>query len=118
MWVGLLAMLFGAGVVIVVGWYAWQEKLPRQGWAGIRTPYSMANDEQWRLVHRYGAPYLIFGGVAVFAASMALFPFAVAGALPDAFSAAVLLASALILGASAVMSWVFGVRGAKAQLGQ
>ena len=43
----------------------------------------MANDEQWKAVHRIGAPYMIFGGIAAFAGSLAIFPFAVFGSLPD-----------------------------------
>lgn len=115
MWVAVLALLFGAGVVTVVGWYGWQEKLPRQGWAGIRTPYTMESDEHWRLVHRFGAPYMIFGGVAAFAIAFAVLPFSIAGALPNGFAAAVVLGGALVLGVSAVMSWQLGVKAAKAQ---
>ncbi len=117
MWAGFLALLIGSGVVGYVGWRALQEKLPRQHWAGIRTSYSLANDEQWYAVHRYGAPYLIFGGVATFAAALAMLPFSLAGKLPDGFSAAVLLAAALVMAGSALLSWVMGVRGAKAALG-
>lgn len=117
MWIAFVVMLLGSGLVSFLGWRALQEKLPRQHWAGIRTPYSMANDEQWYAVHRYGAPYLIFGGVASFAAALAMLPFSLAGKLPNGFSAAVLLAAALIMGGSALLSWVMGVRGAKAALG-
>ena len=117
MWLAFVVMLLGSGLVTVLGWRALQEKLPRQGWAGIRTPYSMANDEQWYAVHRYGAPYLIFGGVASFATALAMLPFSLAEKLPNGFSAAVLLATALMMGGSALLSWMMGVRGAKAALG-
>ena len=117
MWLGFLVVMIGSGLVSAVGWRALQEKLPRQHWAGIRTPYSMANDEQWYAVHRYGAPYLIFGGVASFATALAMLPFSLAGKLPNGFSATVLLATALVMGGSALLSWVMGVRGAKATLG-
>lgn len=118
MWVVFLIVLTGSALVTVVGWRAIQEKLPRQSWAGIRTPYSMANDEQWYAVHRYGGPYMVFGGVASFAAALAMLPFSLAGKLPDSFSTAVVIAIALVLGGSALLSWVMGVRGAKAALGQ
>ncbi len=118
MWVAFLVMMLGSGVLTVLGWRALQEKLPRQHWAGIRTPYSMANDEQWYAVHRYGAPYLIFGGVATFAAALAMLPFSLAGKLPNGFSAAVFLAGAFIMVGSALLSWAMGVRGAKAALGR
>jgi hypothetical protein len=76
----------------------------------------MANDEQWKAVHRYGAPYMIFGGVAALAGTLAMLPFAIAGRLPDAFSAAVLLVLAVVLGSTALLSWQFGVRAAKRSL--
>ena len=116
MWVAFLALLVGSMALIILGWQGWQEKLPRQPWAGIRTPYAMANDEQWRLVHSYGAPYLVFGGVAVFAGALAMLPFAIAGALPNAFAASVTIALAAILFVSAIVSWQKGVGGAKAEL--
>jgi uncharacterized membrane protein len=111
-------MTLGAAVVTMVGWYAWLGKLPRQHIAGIRTPYTMANDEQWYATHKYGAPYLIFGGVATLAMSLAVLPFAIAGALPGAFSAAVLLAGTMVLLTAAIGSWYFGVKAARAHLGQ
>ncbi|HNM78250.1 MAG TPA: SdpI family protein [Tepidiformaceae bacterium] len=118
MWVAFLAMLAGSAVVTFVGWQALREKLPRQSWAGIRTAYSLASDEQWYAVHRYGAPYMVFGGVASFSAALAMLPFSLAGKLPNGFSVAVILAIALVLTASALLSWFMGVRGAKAALGQ
>jgi len=117
MWALFLVLLAGSVVVCVVGWLALQGKLPRQHWAGIRTPYSLANDEQWFAVHRYGAPYLVFGGVAVFSMAAALLPFSLAGKLPPGFSFAALLAAALVMVGSALLSWRMGVRGAKAALG-
>ncbi|MEO8538222.1 MAG: SdpI family protein [bacterium] len=117
MWIGYLAVMIGAGLVTAVGVRALQGKLPRQHWAGIRTSYSLANDEQWEAVHRFGAPYLIFGGVAAFATALALFPFAVAGNLPGGFAVVALVATAMIMGGSAMMSLVLGTRRAKASLG-
>jgi len=118
LWLAFLVMTLGAATLTVVGWFAWLGKLPRQGFAGIRTPYTMASDEQWHAAHRFGAPYLIFGGVAGVAIGLAGLPFAIAGELPDAFAAASLLAAAGILLVSALASWYFGVKGAKAHLGQ
>ena len=117
MWVAFVAMLAVGALVTVLGWRGLQEKLPRQYWAGIRTPYSLANDEQWYAVHRYGSPYLIFGGVGVFAVALAMIPFSLAGKLPAGFSAVVLMACALFIVGSALTAWLMGVRGAKAHLG-
>lgn len=116
MWFVLIVMLFGSMALILVGWQGWQERLPRQHWAGIRTPYAMANDEQWKLVHRYGSPYMIFGGVAVFAGALALLPFAIAGVLPEAFTGAAVMGFCIILLVSALASWQKGVSGAKSAL--
>ncbi|MCC7089246.1 MAG: SdpI family protein [Chloroflexi bacterium] len=116
MWVGFLVMALGAAVLTAVGWYAWLGKLPRQHFAGIRTPYTMANDEQWYATHKYGAPYLIFGGVATLAMALAVLPFAIAGALPNAFATAILIAGAFVILIAALSSWFFGVKTAKAHL--
>lgn len=116
MWIGFLVLLLGAALITWVGWRGWQEKLPRQHWAGIRTGYSLANDEQWKATNRYGAPYLIFGGVAAVAGALAMLPFAIAGALPTGFGTSVLIALGMIIVVSVLMSWVLGVRAAKASL--
>lgn len=116
MWIAFLLMAFGGMTVSTVGWLGLQGRLKRQHWAGIRTPYSMANDEQWYAVHRHGAPYLIFGGVAALAMSLSLLPFAIAGQLPDAFSVTMALVVAAVVAASAIASWLYGVRSAKAEL--
>ncbi len=118
MWVGFLVMMLGGALLTAVGWVAWLGKLPRQYIVGIRTPYTMATDEQWFATHKYGAPYLIFGGVATLAMSLAVLPFAIAGAVPTAFASAVLLVATLVVLSAALCSWYFGVRAAKAHLGQ
>jgi len=113
----VLALLVAASIAItLVGWFGWQGKLPRQGFAGIRTRYSMANDEQWHAVHRAGAPYLIFGGVGGLAAGLALLPFAIAGELSDGFVTSAVIALGLLIAVSALTSAILGVRGAKASL--
>lgn len=118
MWIGFLVILIASLAITAVGWYGWQEKLPRNNFAGIRTRYTMANDEQWKAVHRLGAPYMIFGGVAAFAASLAMLPFALFADIPQTFAASVLLAIAILIGGTGLMSWQLGIRGAKRQLGQ
>lgn len=118
MWMVFLAALIGSLLATWVGWRGWQERLPRQSFAGIRTPYTLSSDERWRAVHRFGAPYLIFGGVAVASGALALLPFAIAGRLPDAFAAGAAIAMALIMVSAALASWWFGVRAAHAALGE
>lgn len=118
MWVAFLALLVAGMALIVMGWLGLQGRLPRQAFAGIRTPYAMANDEQWEAVHRFGAPWMVFGGVACVAGSLALLPFSLAGELPGAFSAAAALALALVVLGATFAAWYTGVRGAKAHLGR
>ncbi|WP_322796146.1 SdpI family protein [Tepidiforma sp.] len=118
MWVVFLLTLLGSVLATWVGWRGWQERLPRQHIAGIRTPYTLSSDERWRAVHRFGAPYLIFGGVAVAAGSLALLPFAIAGRLPGTFSAGAALAMAIVMVTAALAAWQLGVRSARASLGE
>jgi uncharacterized membrane protein len=117
MWVAFLFLLLASVALILVGWWGFQEKLPRQHWAGIRTPYSLASDEQWAAVHRYGSPYLIFGGVAALATAAAALPFAIAGSLPAGFSATVLVAIVIVVVVSALMAWILGERAARSSAG-
>lgn len=118
MWVAFMLMAFGGIALVTVGWLGWQGRLKRQGFAGIRTPYSMASNERWYAVHRHGAPPMIFGGVAIVAMSLALLPFAIAGQLPEAFAATMALVMAMVLLVAALASWRMGVKGAKAELGE
>ncbi|KAA0241178.1 MAG: SdpI family protein [Chloroflexi bacterium CFX7] len=107
-----------AGVVLVtIGWLGLQGRLPRNHFAGIRTPYTMRSDETWYATHRHGAPVLIFAGVAAVSAGLALIPFAAAGAVSDGLIAATALAMAGILLVAALASWLIGTRKARAELG-
>ena len=113
---GIIA--FGGMLFVVLGWLGLTGKLPRNGFAGIRTPYTMKSDQRWYATHRYGAPMLIFGGVAVFMTGLAFFPFSVAGKVSDGLASAVTLAMTGLLLISALMSWQLGVKGAKRELGE
>ena len=118
MWVSFMAMAFGGMALISIGWLGWQGRLKRQHFAGIRTRYAMANDEQWYAVHKHGAMYMIFGGVAALAMSLSLLPFAIAGQLPDAFALTMALIIAAVVLGSVVLAWSKGVSAAKRELGQ
>jgi uncharacterized membrane protein len=117
MWAVLALELLGGLVLCWVGWRSFSGKLPRQRVAGIRTGYTLSSDERWNAVHRHGGPYLVFGGVAVTAAALAALPFAIAGALPEGFTAAVILANAFLAVGSAVAAWKIGSTRARAELG-
>ena len=102
----------GAGFLLL-GWLSLQNKLPSNAWAGIRTPYTRSSDEAWYATHRAAAPILVWGGVAVLAAGLAFLPFALAGKLGDALTTGVVVALAVMIGATAVAGWVYGTRTAR-----
>jgi uncharacterized membrane protein len=54
---GLVLALFSVGIGLVL------PKLRRNGYAGIRTPYSLASDENWQKTHRLGGLLFVIAGV-------------------------------------------------------
>ncbi len=111
----LLVGTLASAAVVVVGWLGFVGKLPRNRLAGIRTSYTLANDERWYAVHRSGGPVMLLGAVAALAAGLAFLPFALAGKVGDALAAAVLIAMAVMLLVAAIGGWLYGVSRAKAQ---
>lgn len=70
-------VLSGRGVLAAVGVLfavlAWTlHDLPRNGIAGVRTPWSLASDENWRATHRVAVPGMALGGLATLLAAVAL----------------------------------------------
>jgi len=60
-----------AGIVIVwVSVLGWQGKLPRNGYAGVRTPATMRSDEAFRVANKVAAPLAVAGGVVMAAAGI------------------------------------------------
>lgn len=108
-------MLAGSVALVTVAVMGLLGRLPRNPIAGIRTPYTMANDERWYAVHRAAAPLMIFGGVAVASVALAFFPFAVANRVPDGIGTAVAIAVAGVLLVIVVVSALVGIRAAKGQ---
>ncbi|MFN8508298.1 MAG: SdpI family protein [Dehalococcoidia bacterium] len=108
-----LIIAAGSALVLAIGIFGLIGKLPRNGWAGIRTPYTMRSDENWQRTHRFGSPLLIFGSVATLSASLAFLPFALAGKVGDGLAGAVSIGCAVVLGTSAIASWLYGVNRAK-----
>lgn len=116
--IALAIVAIGGLLFVVLGWLGLTGRPPRNGFAGIRTPYTMKSDQHWYAAHRYGAPMLIFGGVAVFMTGLAFFPFSVAGKVPSGLGSAVTMAMTGLLLLSALISWQTGVKGAKRELGE
>jgi uncharacterized membrane protein len=113
----LFVVTLASLLLTVVGFLGLTGKLPRNGWVGIRTPYSMRSDEHWMITHREGAAYLIFAGVAAFAAGAAFVPFAIAGKIGDGLATGVLLGQAAVILVGALASWLVGTSRARRQLG-
>ena len=111
----LLVATVGAAVVTLVGWLGLVGKLPRNGWAGIRTPYTMSSNERWNATHRAGGAVMLLGSIAALAAGLAFLPFALAGKLADALTASIVIAVAVLLFLSAIAGWLYGTARAKAQ---
>ena len=111
----LLVGTLASGAVVAVGWLGLVGKLPRNRVAGIRTPYTLSSDERWYAVHRAGGPVMLLGAVAAFASGLAFLPFAIAGKVDDALSAAVLIAMVVTGLVAAIGGWLYGVSRARAQ---
>lgn len=114
----LLVVTAAAASITVVGWLGLTGRLRRNRWAGIRTRFTLSNDERWDETHRAAAPWFIFGGVAATAAGLAFLPFALAGKVPDAVAVTVTLTVALLVFASGLAGWLRGERSARIGTGQ
>ncbi len=112
----LLIMALGSFLVTFTGYMGLVGKLPPNPWAGIRTPFTMQSREAWYATHRAAGPPIIFGGVLVFAVSIAFAPFALAGKIPDPLSAGVVLGCTLVLLVTVLGAWLTGTRHARREL--
>jgi uncharacterized membrane protein len=64
-------MMAGVGVMFVVlGNY--MPRIRSNWWMGIRTPWTLENEEVWRRTHRFGGRAFVAGGVITVAASLLL----------------------------------------------
>lgn len=109
----LAVITIASAAVTVVGWLGFTGRLPRNRWAGIRTGYTMSTDTRWAAAHRAGGPFLVLGGVAATAAGMAFLPFSLAGKVPAALEASVVIGCAVVLVLAALASWLIGTSSAR-----
>jgi len=109
-------VLLGAMGLVFLGWLGLIGRLPPNHFVGIRTRFTRQNEQNWYEAHREAGSILILGSVAVVAGGLALFPFALAGSLPETFAIAAVVAMVAILLASAVAAWLIGTRRARARL--
>ena len=72
MLLGVLLLLAGAGL-LTVGVLGWRRRLPRNRFAGVRTPATLRSDAAFIIANRVAAPpVLAAGGVCVLAGALAL----------------------------------------------
>jgi hypothetical protein len=104
-------VLAAAGALVaLIGRRGRQGRLPRQHWAGIRTPSTMRSDDAWLAAHRAGGPPMEVAGwfaVALGALAVILAPTGLIG--PEALP--VLAAGVLLVGVT--IGGVLGVRAAR-----
>ena len=112
--VALVAATLGGFVFIWIGLLSLLGRLPPNRWAGIRTRATFASPEAWDAGHRAGAIPLIFGGVAILAAGLALVPFALAGKLDDVVVGAGTIGLLALHTATGLAAWVAASRAARA----
>ena len=102
-------VLAAAGsLVAFIGRLGRQGRLPRQHWAGIRTPSTMRSDDAWRVAHRAGGLAMEVAGwiaAALGLLSVVLAPADLIG--PEALP--LVAAGVLLVGVS-----IGGVRGVRA----
>lgn len=109
----LFIVTLGSLLVLAVGLLGFLGRLPRNPIAGIRTRYTMRNDDNWQRAHREGGPFLIFSGVAAVAVGLAFLPFALAGKISDGLAIVAIVVQAIIIGVGAVLSASYGIARAK-----
>jgi hypothetical protein len=94
----LIIILAGLGLI----WLAvasWQERLPRNGLAGVRTPATMRSDQAFKVANKLAAPLTAAGGVVLALGGLltALLPKHTAG--PALLGGALVTAAICIAGA-------------------
>ena len=73
-WVGrLLPMIFGVLLAVLGNWFG---EIRRNPYVGIRTPWTLANDEVWERTHRVGGRLFVTFGLGAAVAGMIAPPWA------------------------------------------
>ena len=104
----LILILAGLGLI----WLAvasWQERLPRNALAGVRTPSTMRSDQAFRVANKTAAPLTGAGGMVLALGGL------VTALLPQHTAGPLLLGSALLCAAICIAGAVRGVRACRAR---
>ncbi len=99
-------LLLGGSALLVVGWRGLRGRLPRNRYAGVRTPATLCSDEAFELGNRVAAPAILAAG-GVSAVSGVVLP-----GLPSLTSVVVVAVLGLI--GVVVLTGVGGVLGNRA----
>lgn len=83
--VAVVLALSGA-VMLAVAWASWAQKLPRNRFAGVRTPATMRSEEAFKLANKIAAPGIAAGGLVLALTAVGVL------ALPAAWGASVAVA--------------------------
>lgn len=93
-------------VLIVVAVASWQERLPRNSFAGVRTPTTLRSDQAFKAANKVAAPLTAAGGVVLTLGG-------VLGALGKSSAGPVLIACALACAGLCCGGAMKGVRAAR-----
>src|SRR5262245_1207162 len=70
--IGLVPLVVGLGIG-AVGALGWRERLPRNRFAGVRTPATLRSDAAFRVANKVaGLPVLVAGAVGALSGAVAL----------------------------------------------
>ena len=86
-----------------------QERLPRNGLAGVRTPTTVRSDQAFRVANKVAAPLTAAGGVVLALGGL------LTALLPKSSAGPVLLGGALACAASCIGGAIRGVRACRAR---
>lgn len=106
--IGPAVILILAGLGLI--WLAvasWQERLPRNGLAGVRTRATMRSDQAFKVANKVAAPLTAAGGVVLALGGL------LTVLLPTSTAGPVLLASAPACGACCIAGAIRGVRASR-----
>jgi uncharacterized membrane protein len=105
--IGIVMVVAGAltGLVGALGWIG---RLPRNRWAGVRTPATLRSDEAFRTGNRAAGPLTVVGGVAALAGGV------LAMVVPARDAVACVLVGAFLGAGLTVLGGLIGGRAANA----
>jgi uncharacterized membrane protein len=102
----VLIILVGL-VLIVLAVASWQERLPRNFLAGVRTPSTMRSDQAFKVANKVAAPLTGAGGVVLVLGGV------LSALLGQSRAGQVLIAGALACAVLCVLGGIRGVRAAR-----